>query len=176
MEWITIAMVLAVWVVAALSCISDVRHLKIPNWHSLAVIACFFPAYFFAAPETFEEIWRHLAAMLIMFVVTYLMFIFRMMGGGDSKLGSAFALWVGLKGLFPFLLYMAFIGGIVGVVSLVMKKVKPFSSPDPESWAGQVQAGKNAVPYGIAIAGGAVIAFFHTGISQAVNEVFKIIH
>lgn len=166
----------AVLAVTLLSCVSDVRALRIPNWHSLVIIGAFAVA-FAASPESFGKWWHHLAALGIFFVITYLMFIAGMMGGGDSKLGSALALWVGLKGIVIYVFWMALMGGVIGVLSLWMKKKKPFSAPPAGSWMAAAQEGKNAIPYGLAISFGAWMALLHTGlITHQLDEVFKIIH
>ncbi|MCK4946550.1 MAG: prepilin peptidase [Alphaproteobacteria bacterium] len=176
MAIISPTMVFIVLIVTLLSCISDVRSLHIRNFNSLVILFCFFPAYF-ASPESFNALWQHLVAMVIMFVVSYVMFVFGMMGGGDSKLGTVLGLWIGLKGLMPFIFYMAIIGGFIGFIALVIFRKKPFKNPMPGSWVAELQDGRNALPYGVAISFGFWAAFFHTGFAcSQLNEVLKIIH
>ena len=176
MTLIAPVMTAVVLIVTLLSCISDVRSLRIPNWHSLVILAAFIPAWL-AAPEAFIGLAQHAAAMAIMLVVSYIMFSLRMMGGGDSKLATVLGLWVGLSGLPPYIFYMAIAGGVMGLVSLLLRKKKIFKNPRPGSWIEQVQAGRNAVPYGVAISIGAWVALFHTGfLDNQLNEVFSIIH
>jgi prepilin peptidase CpaA len=176
MIYITMFMTLSVLMITVLSCIGDVRSLRIPNWHSLVIMGCFIPAWL-ATPEIFYSPLQHIGAMLGMFAVTYIMFAVGMIGGGDSKLGTALGLWTGLKGLLPFLFFMTLMGGILGVVSLVLHKKKFFKHPKIGSWIEQAQKGGRAVPYGVAISFGAWISFFHTGfIHNQLNEVIKIIH
>lgn len=173
---ITLAMTLIVLAVTLLSCVSDVRSLRIPNWHVLVIIACFIPAWL-ATPELFGGLTSHLVAMGLMLVITYVMFSLKMMGGGDSKLGTALGLWIGLKGFLPFMLYMAIMGGVLGVITVLIEQKKPFKNPRHGSWVEQTQTGHNVVPYGIAISFGAWAAFLYTGlIHNQLNEVFKIIH
>jgi len=176
MAFITPVMLFTVFIVTVLSCISDIRSLRIPNVYSLIVLGCFIPAWL-AEPAAFGPLWYHLTAMGILFVLTYIMFCQGMMGGGDSKLGTALGIWVGLKGLLPFLFYMAIMGGVLGAITLLLQKKKLFSNPKQGSWVEQVQSGKNAVPYGVAISFGSWAAFFHTVLlHHHLNEVFKIIH
>jgi prepilin peptidase CpaA len=173
---LTCLLTLAVFVVTVLSCLSDIRRLRIPNMHSLIVMACFVPA-FFLSPNYFGRWWEHLGALLIIFLITYIMFTLRMMGGGDSKLGSALALWVGLPGVVPFVFYMGVTGGVIALFSLWMRRKKPFDNPPEESWMAQVQAGRNAIPYGIAIVFGAWGAMLSTGmLHHQLVELIKIIH
>ena len=176
MAIITLFLILVVLAVTVLSCVSDVRRLRIPNTHALVVLGCFIPAWL-TAPAAFSPLWHHIAAMGIMFGVTYAMFCKGMMGGGDSKLGTALGLWVGLKGLVPFIFYMALMGGVLGLITLCLQKKKLFSNPRSGSWVEHAQAGQNALPYGVAISFGSWASFFHTGLlHQQLNEVFKIIH
>lgn len=176
MAIIWLLMVLIVIVVTLLSCVSDVRSLRIANVYSLIVLACFVPAYI-AEPQLFSPLWYYLTALGVMFVLSCILFFKGIMGGGDSKLGTALSLWLGLKGLVPFLFYMAIMGGVVGGITLLLQKKKPFKNPKPGSWVGEAQMGKNVVPYGIAISFGFWLSFFHTyAMSHQLSEVFKIIH
>jgi prepilin peptidase CpaA len=167
---------LVIFVTSVMACVSDVRFLRIPNSYVCVVIAAFLPA-FLLSPESFGPWWHHLAAGLIFLVITYIMFCCGMLGGGDAKLGAALALFVGLRGLVPYLFYMALVGGLLGALAIVIKKKKPFTHPSPESWAGQLYQGRNAVPYGIAISFGAWAALFHTGFADNIlDELIAIIH
>ncbi len=150
--------------VTLLSCISDIRSMRIPNWHALVIAVCFVPAWLAAPKPVFGPLWYHIAAMALMFIITYAMFYKGMMGGGDSKLATALGLWVGLKGLVPFIFYMAIMGGVLGAITLFLQKRKLFENPKPGSWVEQAQSKKNAIPYGVAISVGCWASFFHTGL------------
>lgn len=176
MMWIAPVATAVMLVVTFFSCVSDVRTLRIPNRYSVTVILAFAVA-FAVDPAAFGPLWSHLCAMVIIFLVTYGMFAAGMIGGGDSKLGTALGLWVGLHGLLPFMFYMALMGGVLGIVSLWISKKKPFTTPAAGSWVAQAQAGRNAVPYGIALSVGAWAGMFYTGfIHNQLHEVIKIIH
>jgi len=171
-----VLLTMAVGVITVLACISDVRGLRIPNLYVALIFAAFFPAFIFM-PDAFGTWWEHLGAMLVFLVITYVMFVWNMLGAGDAKYGAALALWIGLQGLMPFVLYMAIVGGVLGVLSLVLRKYKPVKNPRVGSWAATVQDGGNAVPYGIAITAGAWGAIFHTGFAfHQLDELIRIIH
>lgn len=158
------------------SCISDIRQMRIPNTH-VVIVAVLFVVAFVAAPEAFHTWWEHGLAMLVFLVLTYIMFAFGMLGAGDAKYGAALALWVGLPGLMAYVFFMAIVGGVLGVLSLLLRKYRPFKKPAQGSWAATVQDGGNAVPYGIALSIGVWAAFFHTmSFSQQIDELIKIIH
>ena len=81
---------------------SDFKGLTFPNAYSLFIVLAFIPAYaadYFSGASVFSTVLSQTVGFIIMFVVTFLMFTARMLGGGDAKLLSAYALWVGLKGL-----------------------------------------------------------------------------
>ena len=174
---IVLSMTAVILVTTLLACVSDVRTMRIPNMHSVVIAAAFLVA-FAASPESFPgKWWFYPAALAIMFAITFGMFAKGMIGGGDAKLGSALALWVGLQGLVPYVFWMAIAGGLLGVASLFIKKSKRFTGLPPENWIAQVQEGRNAVPYGIAISAGAWGALLQTEfLSHQLHEVLKIIH
>ncbi|MCC7304793.1 MAG: prepilin peptidase [Alphaproteobacteria bacterium] len=150
---------------------SDFRGLVIPNIYSLIVCVSFFVAYgllaLFGRDDVFFGLQSHLIAGLVVFVLTAYLFAIHVIGGADSKLASAFAFWMGLKGLMAFLFYVALAGGVLGVAALIIKNMKPFKAPRPGGWVARVQAGENKVPYGIAIAAGALASFAKLGYFSA---------
>ncbi len=165
-----------VFVVTLMACVSDATSLRIPNLYSVIVLAAFAVAYI-SAPDVFNPLWKHLLALGIILGVTYLMFIAGMMGGGDSKFASALAIWIAAQGVMVFVFWMAVAGGVIGVLSLWMKKKKPFKRAREGGWVAAAQGGQNKIPYGIAISFGAWMALLHSGlITHQLGEVFKIIH
>lgn len=170
---LTALLTFLVVVIMLLSCWTDIKTLRIPNWHTWFILAAFVPAYLLS-PESFGKWWHHIGAMVLFFGVTYFMFYRNMLGGGDAKFGTALALWVGLKGLVPYMLYMSLVGGCLGLIALIFKKQKPLKKPLPGSWMEQAQNGRNAVPYGVAISAGAFIALLYTGfIARQIEQVTK---
>jgi Flp pilus assembly protein protease CpaA len=166
----------AVLGVTAASCVSDLRTMRIPNRHSAFILAAFAVAFVFS-PESFGRWWEHVGAFALMFAITFSMFSLGMLGSGDTKLGSVLALWVGLKGLMIYLLYMTVAGGLLGLASLVLRRKKIFPDAPQESWVAKVQDGKSVVPYGIAISFGFWMVLFHTGfLHHRLDELIVIIH
>ncbi len=153
--------------VGMLAGVSDVRGMTIPNIYSGVVIICFVLAYalahFGGAGHIFSSISSHLLSGLLTFVITAILFAMKMIGAADSKIGSAYALWLGVVDLPIFLAYMSLAGGVLAVASLYMMKKKPFKDPLKGSWMDRVQKGESKVPYGVAIAVGAIISFYIAG-------------
>jgi prepilin peptidase CpaA len=162
--------------VTLLSCVSDFRTMRIPNLYS-AIVLIGFVAAWLISPGSFGKWWDPLIAFAIMFAVTFGMYCAGMVGSGDTKLGSALAPWVGLKGMALYLFFMALVGGALGIMAIIMRKKNLFAEAPVGSWIAQVQSGKSAVPYGIAITAGAWAALFHTGFfHHQIDELIKIIH
>jgi prepilin peptidase CpaA len=169
-------LLLIVLAVTLASCVSDWRSMRIPNLHTVIILAAFVMAYV-VSPETFGKWWNPLGAFVLIFGVTFGMYAAGMIGSGDTKLGSALALWIGLKGLVVYLFYMTLMGGVLGIVAVWMKHKKPFANPPEGSWAQKAQSGKSVVPYGIAITVGFWGALFHTGLMhRALHELYLIVH
>ncbi len=147
---------------------SDFRGFRIPNMVSLVILGVFVVTYagLSALGEreiVFMSLRSHIAAAFLVFVATLAMFALKQLGAGDSKFATVIALWVGLPGLVPFLLYMSLTGGLIAVISLVLKKKKLFAHPPEGSWIDRAQQGHPSVPYGIALAVGALVAFIFDG-------------
>jgi prepilin peptidase CpaA len=146
------------------ACKTDLLSMTIPNRIPLLLAALFIPAYFCGASEGFLHWKAHLAAVGLMFVVTFIMFALKIWGAGDSKLATALSLWIGLKGLVTFLSVMALSGLGLVAISLVIRKIKFKPGIFPEqSWIRRLQAGEKNLPYGIAIVAGGVAAFIERG-------------
>ncbi len=162
-------------VASALGGLADVRSLRIPNAYS-AIVAVAFAAAYALSPASFQPLKLHLVAAGIIFVVTLIMYAVKAFGAGDTKLASVLALWVGTKGLMVYLFYMALLGGVLGVAALVIRRRKLFTNAPDGSWASQLHAGRNAVPYGVAISTAAWATLFHTGlINKQLHELFSLI-
>ena len=153
------------------ACVTDFRTMTIPNILPLLIAGSFVVAYaasFGVAGDTpFAPPLVHLAAFAVMLLVTFLMFAFNLWGAGDSKLAAAIALWIGIKGIVPFLLVMSLAGLGLIALNLVFTRTKfPVPGCGPQSWPEKARRGERVLPYGIAIVAGAVAAFAALGYLQ----------
>jgi len=147
--------------------LSDIRGLTIPNMYSALVIGafvlCYAALWLGGRDDVFASLSSHIVGAALVFLITLAMFMFKIIGAGDSKFATALAFWVGVKGLFPFIIYMSFVGGALALLALALQKWTPFKSPKPDSWVARVQGGESKVPYGVAIVIGALASFAKIG-------------
>ena len=151
-----------------MAAVSDVKTLKIPNMYPVMVLGAFVVGYGASFAFGYHEMvfspWKeHLISGGVLFLGGFILFATGAYGAGDSKLIAAFGFWFGFKALVCFIFYTSLIGALVAVFTMFVKRSKPFK--DPKSvWLKRVQEeGARDVPYGVAIAIGAVITFVYSG-------------
>jgi prepilin peptidase CpaA len=144
-------------VLLALSCllaaaVSDVTRFEIPDGISVALTVL--AIGFGLAVPGFPWLW-HAAAMLAMFAAGAGLFAIGWMGGGDVKLLTATAAWVGLKGLVLQLAGVAVAGGLLAAVLLLARAGFRLANVPDEKMPRVFQPGA-PMPYAVAIAGGTI--------------------
>jgi prepilin peptidase CpaA len=157
----------ALVIVAALR---DATSMTIPNWISLALIAAFIPAAF-ATGLTLSETAVCLGMAVGALAAGVAMFALRWIGGGDAKLFAAAALWLGAPGALPFLVWTALAGGLLSLALIGARRLDRvwaagFARP---AWVERLLRPEGDIPYGIAIAAGALMAFTRSPMVQAVS-------
>ncbi|RZJ32185.1 MAG: pilus assembly protein CpaA [Brevundimonas sp.] len=138
--------------------LKDLTTMKIPNWISGALAASFLPVALIAGLSP-VSIAVHLGIGFGVLVIGAGMFALRWIGGGDAKLMAGACLWLGLQGSGMFLLYTGLMGGLF-CLFLMMARVhtRPFLAGAP-GWVVQLMEPKGDIPYGVAIAAGALLAY-----------------
>ena len=137
----------------------DVTSYTIPNWISLALVAAF-PVTALALGLPLNVIGLNLGVGATALAAGMGMFALGWIGGGDAKLLAAAALWIGWPAALSYLAVTGLAGGAlaVGLLGLRSAVVRPFVPAGPAWFARLAQPGEN-VPYGVAIALGALMAF-----------------
>ena len=146
--------------------LNDLTTMKIPNWVSLALLAAFVPAALLAGlPWTTFAL--HFAVGLAVLIVGMGLFALRWIGGGDAKLMAAAALWLGPAGLLPFVLFVGLAGGAFCLVLLSARTWLQVYALNAPGWVARLLQPKGDIPYGVAIAVGAVLAFPSSAVVRA---------
>lgn len=136
----------------------DVLTLTIPNWISLALLALF-PALALVAGLGWYELAWHVAIAVAALAAGIAAFASGIVGGGDAKLFAAVALYMGPLAIAPYVLDVAVAGGALAMLFLVLHQ------PRLEAWTrrspvlAQIVSRGMAIPYGVAIVAGGLIAF-----------------
>jgi prepilin peptidase CpaA len=153
-----ILVVLVFAAVMAVAAFEDFRRFVIPNL--LPIVLCaLWPIYFAFAPSFYGAV-SSIGCALAVFLVGAVLFARGWLGGGDVKLLSAATLWAGPDGTPALLMLTGVLGGALALFLLM-----PFGSQI--TMAIRALLGQPAVPtergmatpvpYGIAIAGAALI-------------------
>ena len=157
MESLTFAALGVLPVLMIVAGLHDLTTMKIPNWISLALLAGFFPAALLVGLSG-GEIAIHVGIGVAALLIGMALFALNWIGGGDAKLLAAGCLWMGLTATLMFILYSAVIGGLFCLALISARKIAP-SYPGLPAWATRLLEPNGDVPYGVALAGGALLVF-----------------
>ncbi len=145
----------------AFAAASDLFTMTISNRVSLALVA----AFLLLAPLTgmgVEQILYHFGAGAIVLVVAFGCFAMGWMGGGDAKILAAASLWFGFSYLVSYLLYASVFGG---ALTLLLLQFRQWPLPyilAGQPWLLRLHAKETGIPYGIALAIGALMIYPET--------------
>jgi prepilin peptidase CpaA len=139
--------------------VKDLTSYTIPNWISGALIAAFAgAALVFGLPPA--TVGMDAAVCGVALVAGMAMFSLRWIGGGDAKLFAAAALWLGLQPSLTYLFVTALAGGALAAMLMALRSAPARAMlPEGPAWFARLTEPGAAVPYGVAIAIGALAAF-----------------
>src|SRR5271170_7073040 len=152
----------------AFAAASDLFTMTIPNRVSLALGAGFLVLALLSGME-FYDILTHVAAGAIVLAVAFGCFTMGWIGGGDAKVAAAAALWFGFGHLLDYLVYASLFGG---ALTLLLLQFRQWPLPYPlagQAWLLKLHAKESGIPYGIALAIGALAVYPETEWIKAVD-------
>jgi prepilin peptidase CpaA len=142
----------------AFAAASDLFTMTISNRISLLLIAGFVVAAALSG-MTWHDVLNHLGAGLLVLVVAFACFAMGWIGGGDAKLVATTALWFGFGYLLDYLVMASVIGGALTLLILQYRKwPMPYFFLSQE-WAARLHNKNGGIPYGIALAIGALMVY-----------------
>lgn len=144
----------------------DVETLTISNGLNCIIAFLFLPAIIVAAPG-WDVVGGHLLAGGIAFVISVLLFVFGVFGGGDAKMIPGVMLWLGPEAAWPFVTAMAVIGGGLALCVILARRFVPAHAAP--GFARETMTAGNGVPYGVAIAGGAILSASYSPLLSVLN-------
>ncbi len=152
----------------AFAAASDLFTMTISNRVSLALVAAFFALALMSGMNLYD-ILSHLGAGAAVLVVAFGCFAMGWVGGGDAKVAASAALWFGFAHLMNYLLYASLFGG---ALTLLLLQFRQWPLPYPfagQAWLDRLHAKESGIPYGIALAIGALMIYPETEWIKAVD-------
>jgi prepilin peptidase CpaA len=147
---------------------SDIFSMRISNRVSLLLTAGFL-VLAAASGMAPTDILMHLAAGAVVLVVAFGCFAMGWIGGADAKIAAAAGLWFGFGLLMPYLLYASIFGGVLTILLIQFRQWPLPYVLVGQSWLLRLHAGESGVPYGIALAVGALLVYPETEWVKAVD-------
>ena len=103
------------------------------------------------------EMGTSLAVAFAVLAVTFTLFAFGWIGGGDAKLMAATALWLGPEGTLVYLMYTMLIGGVLALALLTFRTLPLPAQLYGQAWVVRLQSPTMGLPYALAMAPAALL-------------------
>lgn len=152
----------------AFAAASDLFTMTISNRVSLALVAGFLVLAFAGGMAPYELL-SHVGAGALLLVVAFTCFAMGWMGGGDAKVAASVALWFGFAPLTDFLLYASLFGGALTLLLLQFRQWPLPYGLAGQAWLARLHDKQTGIPYGIALALGALTVYPETEWVKAID-------
>ena len=152
----------------AYAAVSDLLTMTISNRVSIALVAGFVAVALASGMPPVTLIEDHLACGLAVLVLTFTLFAFGWIGGGDAKLAAATAVWLGWTQLFDYGLTASVLGAGLTFAILAVRKMDLPARLTRQTWIARLHSAGNGVPYGIALAVAGLALYPETAVWAAV--------
>lgn len=147
----------------AYAALCDVTSYTIPNRVSLALVALF-AVWAPMSGLGLSGLGWHAAAFAVVLFGAFGLFAAGWIGGGDAKLAAALSLWVGWTLLPAFLVVTALFGAALTLALIVGRSLPLPMALARVGWICRLHDPKAGVPYGVALACGALATLPRTGV------------
>ena len=144
---------------------SDLLTMRISN-RLVALCVLLFVVLALVARMPLEVMAAHFGLAVMVLGIGFAFFAFGWIGGGDAKLASATALWIGFSTMLPYLIYSALFGGALTLLILAMRRWPLPTQLARIAWIDRLHDNKSGVPYGIALAMAGILVYSDTAIFQ----------
>ena len=142
---------------------SDLFTMTISNYISIALVAGFVALAFALGMDAQTVLW-HLACGVTVLAVTFTLFAFGWIGGGDAKLAAATAVWLGFARIVEYGTLASVLGGVLTLGMLWMRGLTVPPKLAATDWFARLHKKDNGVPYGIALAAAGLLLYPETAI------------
>jgi prepilin peptidase CpaA len=152
----------------AFAAASDLLTMTISNRVSIILVAGFFALALTSGMST-AEVLSHAGAAALVLVVSFGFFARGWIGGGDAKLAAATAMWFGFGYLMNYLVYASLLGGALTLLLIEFRLVPLPGVLAGQFWAQRLHRQDGDIPYGIALAGAALLVYPETPWMKAIG-------
>ncbi len=152
----------------AFAAASDLFTMTISNRVSLALAAGFLILALLSGMGLYDVL-SHIGAGAAVLTAAFACFAMGWIGGGDAKVAAGAALWFGFGHLLNYLLYASLFGG---ALTLLLLQFRQWPLPyvlAGQAWLLKLHAKESGIPYGIALAIGALTIYPETDWIRAVD-------
>jgi prepilin peptidase CpaA len=163
-----IARVLLFPALMAFAAASDLFTMTISNRVSLALAAGFLALALLSGMGLYDTL-AHIGAGAAVLAVAFACFAMGWIGGGDAKVAAAAALWFGFGHLLNYLLYASLFGGALTLLLLQFRQWPLPYQLAGQTWLLKLHAKESGIPYGIALAIGALLVYPETNWIKVVD-------
>ena len=147
---------------------SDLFTMTISNRVSLLLIAGFLVLAALSGMD-FQTMLSHVGAGLTVLAAGFACFAMGWVGGGDAKVAAGVALWFGFAHLLDYLLYASLFGGAITLLLLQFRQWPLPRVLGSQAWLLRLHDKETGIPYGIALAVGALMIYPQTEWIKAVD-------
>ncbi len=142
---------------------SDLLTMTISNRISIVLVAGFIPLAYLTGSSG-SLILMHLGCGAAVLALTFALFCFGWIGGGDAKLAAATAVWVGWEHLLDYSIFAAMLGGVLTLALLGARSLPLPQVLLRQAWIARLYDEKTGVPYGIALAAAGLLLYPETAV------------
>lgn len=139
----------------------DLFTMTIPNRLSLALTGAWFALAVYLG-FSWETVAWHLSCALAILLLTFALFYFRWIGGGDAKLAASTALWLGWEHLLDYGLAASLVGGVLTIAIIELRRRGLPTKIASVEFIARLADKNGGVPYGIALALAGLYIYPHT--------------
>src|SRR5882724_3750908 len=154
--------------IMAFAASSDLLTMTISNRVSIILVAGFL-ALALMSGMTAAEVLSHAGAGVLVLLVSFGFFTRGWIGGGDAKLAAATAMWLGFGYLLNYLVYASLLGGALTLLLIEFRLVPLPGLLAGQFWAQRLHRQGGDIPYGIALAGAALMVYPDTPWMKAIG-------
>ena len=159
----------------AFAAASDLFTMTISNRISLALALAFLVLAPVSGMGLYDFV-SHAGAGVCVLAVAFVCFARGWIGGGDAKVAAAAALWFGFGDLLNYLVYASLFGGALTLLLLLFRQWPLPNALCSQDWLLRLHAKESGIPYGIALALGALMIYPETDWIKTVDLAHFSIH